>query len=138
MTLDDHLTRDIVRRYVAILETGAPEAVEAFAADDILDHVSGQTGHPFWHVLAGWVRESFADYSIDVHAVMHDDDRVMCWFTARGRHIGSGFPQLAGRPVTDRVITWEQAHIFRVEAGKVVEHWGIHDDRGMLAQLEGS
>ena len=133
--LDTTLAHDVVDRYVAILETGAPGTVEAFAAEDIHDHVSGETGHPFWYVLAGWVRESFADYTIDVHAVMHDEDRVMCWFTASGRHIGSGFPQLAGLPITNRVVTWEQAHIFRVDDGRVVEHWGIRDDRALLQQL---
>jgi predicted ester cyclase len=120
--LDAGAANDVVRRYVAILEGGAENAVEAFAAPDIVDHVSGQIGHAFWHVLARWVRESFADYRLDVRAVMHDGDRVMCWFTAHGRHVGNGFPQLAGVPVRGRDITWDQAHIFRVRDRLVVEH----------------
>ena len=102
-----------------------------FAAPDIVDHVSGEHGHTFWHVLAGWVRDSFAEYRIDVHAVTHEGDRVTCWFTAHGRHVGNGFPQLAGVPVRGRDIAWDQAHIFRVRDGLVVEHWAVRDDRAL-------
>ncbi|MGH8977536.1 MAG: hypothetical protein ACRDV7_05630 [Acidimicrobiia bacterium] len=51
----------------------------------------------------------------------------MCWFTAHGRHVGNGFPQLSGVPVRGRDIAWDQAHIFRVRDGPVMERWAVRD-----------
>lgn len=64
--------------------------------------------------MAGWFDESFAEHSVDLHLVMHTDDTVMIWYTARGRHVGSGFPRLKGLPIKGNEVTWPQVH-FRVE-----------------------
>ena len=54
------------------------------------------------------------------------------WCTARGRHIGNGFPRLKGLPVAGNRAAWPQVHIFRLADGLVVEHWAVRDDAAML------
>lgn len=66
---------------------------------------------------------------------MSDGDRVMVWYTQHGRHIGDGFPRLRGCTVTGAQVAWSQLHVFRVQDGKVVEHWAVRDDYGMLEQI---
>src|SRR3954452_16731660 len=89
-------------------------------------------------VVGRWLDESFADRRIDHHATMVDGDRVMVWYTQYGRHIGNGFPRMRGHAVTGAQVSWPQLHVFRVQDGKVVEHWAIRDDYAMIEQLSPS
>ena len=38
-------------------------------------------------------------------------------------------------PPTGKTFAMTQSHWFRIEAGKIVEHWANRDDRGMARQL---
>lgn len=106
-----------------------------FAAD-FLDNVSGQRGLEIFDIIERWLNESFADRTVEHHATMFDDaERVMVWYTAYGRHVGNGFPRMAGLPVTNAVIAWPQLHVFLTKSGLVVEHWAVRDDFAMLEQL---
>jgi predicted ester cyclase len=40
-----------------------------------------------------------------------------------------------GMPASGKEATWSEIHIVRFADGKVVEHWGVVDQLGMLAQL---
>lgn len=115
--------------------TGDPAVKELFAAD-FVDNVSGRKGLEMFDEVDGWLDASFADRRIEHHATMWDDDRVMVWYTAHGRHIGNGLPRLDGFPVSGAEVSWPQLHVFRVEDGLVVEHWAVRDDYGMLEQIE--
>ena len=44
-------------------------------------------------------------------------------------------PLLQGVPPTGRPVSWTFVHIWRVEDGKVVEHWACRDDVGLLHQV---
>jgi predicted SnoaL-like aldol condensation-catalyzing enzyme len=34
-----------------------------------------------------------------------------------------------------RPLAWAQLHVFRVQDGRVVEHWAVRDDFAMLEQI---
>jgi len=38
-------------------------------------------------------------------------------------------------PPSGKKATWEAIHITRVKDGKIVEHWAVQDQLGMLQQL---
>jgi predicted ester cyclase len=40
-----------------------------------------------------------------------------------------------GMPASGKEATWSEIHIVRFADGKAVEHWGVVDQLGMLAQL---
>ena len=50
-------------------------------------------------------------------------------FTAR--HVG----QFAGTPATGRRLSIQQIHIWRVESGRLIEHWAVNDQISGLRQL---
>jgi predicted ester cyclase len=100
-----------------------------------LNHVSGRRGPEIWDVVAAWGQESFADRRTELHAVMSGGDRVMVWVTVSARHVGNGFPRMAGLPVHGNRVTWSQVHVFRIADGRVTEHWAVRDDAAMLDQL---
>lgn len=128
---------ELVVRYVDYLATGDESILDEAFTPDFHDHVSGLRGTDMMGVVRGWLARSFADLTYEVHAVTSGDGLVMIWFTSSGTHIGSEFPQFAGREPTGRRIVAEAVHIFRVRDGKLAEHWAVRDDLGVLRQLDG-
>ena len=43
--------------------------------------------------------------------------------------------EFQGMPPTGKHASWKEMHMGRFENGKVVEHWGVVDQMGMLAAL---
>ena len=133
--VDAEIAQGIADAYERWSVSGDP-SVKAVFAPDFLDHVSGRRGLGIFEVVGRWLEESFADRRVEHHATMHEGDRVMVWYTMRGRHIGNGFPRLAGSTVSGAQVSWPQLHVFRVEDERVVEHWAVRDDYALLEQIE--
>lgn len=135
MTTED-TGKALVQRYVDLM-TGADESIiDEIFPPDFVDHVSGRTGREIWRMVRKWGAESFADLRVEVHSVMTEGDRVMIWLTTTGKHIGNGFPFLAGKPITGREVSWDGVHFFRVENNQLAEHWAVRNDLALLRQLE--
>jgi hypothetical protein len=124
--------------YVRFMETG-DRALLGLMSDEFLDHVSGQRGPKIWETVLGWLEESFADRVVEHHGTATTSDgRILVWATVTGRHVGSAFPWLGARPPSGRKVAWKQVHIFRGEAGRIVEHWAVRDDLRVLEAIDAS
>jgi predicted ester cyclase len=121
--------------YADFMATG-DESFLALLGADFHDHVSDQRGPGIWLVVKRWLNESFADREVDVHSVATDDDLVLVWATVEGTHVGSAFPWLGSRPASGRRVSWRQVHIFRLEMGKITEHWAVRDDLRVLETID--
>jgi predicted ester cyclase len=70
-----------------------------------------------------------------MHADIEDEicqgDKVVARVTMHGRHVG----ELLGQPPTGRQFATEQIHIYRLQDGKVIEHWSVRDDLGQALRL---
>ena len=117
--------------YAAYIARGDMSVLGMFSPE-FYDNVSGQRGLHILTIVAGWLEESFAERTVQLHLVTHNDDTVMIWYTMRGRHIGNGFPRLKGLPIKENRVTWPQVHIFRLKDDLVVEHWAVRDDATTL------
>lgn len=120
--------------YVAYMATGDVAVLRMFSPT-FFDNMSRQSGLDIFQVVREWMDQSFDQRSVELHLVTHTQDTVVIWYTVRGRHIGTGFPRLAGRPVLGADITWPQVHIFRIDEGLVVEHWAVRDDATLLDSI---
>jgi predicted ester cyclase len=69
-------------------------------------------------------REGFPDLTIAVEDVMAEGDRVTASVTMRGTHSG----QFQGIAPTGKRVEVKAIDMFRIEGGKIVEHWGHADD----------
>jgi len=99
------------------------------------------TGPTALYATARWLRTAFSDLTWQVHDVVHDNDLVVVHTTMSGRQIG---PFVAYQPDGEiaavfpprgRTFTVTQTHWFRMNDGKVAEHWANRDDLGMGQQL---
>ena len=69
-------------------------------------------------------REGFPDLTIAVEDVMAEGDRVTARVTMRGTHSG----EFQGIAPTGKRVEVKAIDMFRIEGGKIVEHWGHADD----------
>ncbi|GIK42685.1 MAG: hypothetical protein BroJett011_65180 [Chloroflexota bacterium] len=76
-------------------------------------------------------QNAFPDMAGAVEDVVAEGNKVAVRFSGTGTHQGEFF----GIPPTGKPIRTTGINIFRLEAGKIVEHWNNADDLGVLQQL---
>jgi predicted ester cyclase len=77
-------------------------------------------------------RAAFPDLHYTIDDTVAEGDRLVQRTTAHGTMKGD----FMGMPASGKEATWSEIHIVRFDAdGKAVEHWGVVDQLGMLAQL---
>ena len=100
--------------------------------------VAGAAG---FYSTALWLRAAFADLRYDVHHAVADGDLVVVNSTMNGRHVAPWAVYTEDGtldtvfPPTNRAFAMTQSHWFRIEEGRIVEHWANRDDLGMARQL---
>ena len=94
-----------------------------------------------FYSTALWLRAAFADLRYDIHHALADGNLVAVNSTMNGRHdapcamytddgaVDTVFPP------THKTFAMTQSHWFRIEDGKITEHWANRDDLGMARQL---
>ena len=76
-------------------------------------------------------RTAFPDLRIVVDDMIAEDDKVVTRWTASGTHQG----ELMGMAPTGKEVTVQGIAIDRIVDGKIVEHWDVFDQLGMMQQL---
>jgi predicted ester cyclase len=77
------------------------------------------------------LHESFSDFELTIIKLTADGDTVWALNRARGVNTGS----VMGFPPTGKSFEIDVIDVARFEGGKIVEHWGVPDQLGMLIQL---
>ena len=129
-------TVDIAERFRRIVEEGIGRGDESvldeFVALDVVEH---QRGNPqglegakgVARTLHRWMR----DFSLTVEDIAVAGDVV--WVRNRAR--GTNTASVMGFGPTGERIELDVIDIGRFKDGKLVEHWGIADQLGLLMQL---
>jgi len=122
------------RIWEEIFPSGDIDALAEVLAEDGIDH-GARPDEP--QGLAGaqqtmlWLRSVFSDQRWEIRQVIGEAQFVVVYCTLHGRHTGD----LMGIPPTNREVAQDYVHIVRFRDGKVVEHWGLRDDMGLMQQL---
>jgi predicted ester cyclase len=67
----------------------------------------------------------------EIHDEIAEGDKVVLRTTMHGRHVG----EFLGRAPTGKEFATKQIHVYRIEDGKLIEHWSVRDDLGQALQL---
>lgn len=112
-----------------------PKAVDELAADDFTAHTFGDLPPGREPLKEAMLRagKGVSDPKFEVQDVIAEKDRVVVRLTTRARHTGT----FMGIEPSGNEYSIDEIHIFRVEDGKVLEHWHEFDKQRLTQQLEG-
>lgn len=82
-------------------------------------------------MLAQGKRAGFPDAKEKIETIFSEGNVVAMLTRFKATHKGD----FVGIPATGKKVDFPQIHIFRVEDGKIVEHWGVNDIGTTFKQL---
>ncbi len=88
-----------------------------------------------------WLRTAFGDLRYDIHHSVAQGNLVAVHSTTNGHHVApfavytdDGAVETVFPP-TNKAFAMTQSHRFRIEDGRIIEHWANRDDLGTAKQL---
>ena len=124
----------VVLRVYDALSKGDLTALAATLADDVVEHEELPGLTPDKDGVIAFFKgcmAAFEGFRIDVEDVMAEGDKVTVRGFAKGKHVG----EFMGVPASGNDLSVGLADYFRVEGGKVKEHWGVMDTGAMMMQM---
>ena len=134
--------KDLVRRsFEEIFNRHNLDACDELHAERYVEHAVapfGDTepgevhGPQAMRQTAAWLLEQFPDMHMTVEAIIAEGDIVAARVLSEGTNLGklNGMLPPTGRPFRAR-----QSHWFRIEDGKIAEHWATREDLPAMLQL---
>ena len=125
----------LVRRFVDEVQSqGNIDAIYEFCSPEFVNH-SAPPGLPpdreGIKVVTAMFRGAFPDSYFTVEDMIAEGDKVTTRKTFYGTHEG----EFMGIPPTGRRVSMGLIDIVRISEGRVVEHWSVGDNLGMMQQL---
>jgi steroid delta-isomerase-like uncharacterized protein len=132
MSLEEN--KALVRRWVALWNTGNSGAVDELVTPDYVRHDPNGPeirGPEAERRLVEMYLAAFPDLTFTIEHLIAEGDTVAARLTARGTHRG----ELLGIPATGRAITVAVFELYRLSDGKIAEQWVTMDALGLMQQL---
>src|ERR1700675_3735830 len=106
--------------------------VDELVAPDAREHQRGaKDGIEGTKGTIKYLRSAFPDFKITIDEVAVSGDTVWARQKGGGTNLGS----FAGHAPTGIKAFIDVIDVVRIEDGKIVEHWGVPDQLGMMMQL---
>jgi predicted ester cyclase len=129
-------TKNNVAAFRKLIEVGFTQGdlgvVDELVSPDAIEHQRGsKPGIEGTKATITTLRRWFSDFELTVVKLTAEDDTVWSLNRARGVNTGS----VMGFPPTGKSFEVDVMDVVRFDDGKIVEHWGVPDQLGMLIQL---
>ena len=123
---------DVARQFIdEVFLAGRSEAVDGLVTPDFVSHGLPGSGPEVMKAAIARVSPALSEVTMQIEDVISEDDRVAMRLVSSATQSGP----FMGFPSTGRRYSIEEIHIFRIEDGRVAEHWHQLDGLGMLRQL---
>lgn len=134
--------KDLIRRFFEdLFNHNDLDCADDIAAPTYLEHAIAPFGREAPGTVAGpehlrhastWLRAQFPDIHMTIESIVEEDDLVAVRVLSEGTNLG----MLNGViPPTGRRFQAAQSHWFRVEDGRLAEHWATREDLPTMIQL---
>lgn len=113
---------------------GRYDLAEEVVSPDYVDHEAPPgtpAGPEGANAVLRWLRGAFNDLSYEVMDAFGDGDRVAIRLITRGTHTG----EFMGKSATGHPFEMEAIHLYRIENGRIAEHWAKRDDVALARQI---
>lgn len=111
------------------------DAVQDLVAPDMVEHEAMPEGAPTgidgMRMMLNMTLRAFPDFRVTFQHLIAEEDKVVVSMIWTGTHEG----EFMGIPATGNTFSMNVIDIFRVQEGKLVEHWGVTDMMAMMQQL---
>jgi predicted ester cyclase len=125
----------ITRRFlVELFERGELDAAEQLVHPQFVNHeapAGNPQGPDGLKETVSWLRGLWGPMRAEIEDEICECDKVVARVTMHGRHVG----EFLGKAPTGKEFAVEHIHIWRLEDGKVIEHWSVRDDLAQALQL---
>jgi predicted SnoaL-like aldol condensation-catalyzing enzyme len=125
----------ITRRLLSeVFEHGRLEAIDELVHPQFVNHEAppgSPTGPDGLGQTVTWLRGLWGPMRAEIKDEITEGDKVVARVIMHGHHVG----EFLGKEPTGKEYAAQQIHIWRVEDGKVIEHWATRDDLGQAFQL---
>jgi steroid delta-isomerase-like uncharacterized protein len=123
---------DVARRFIdEVFIAGSVEAVDDLVTPDFVSHPLPGSGPDVMKAVIARVSTALSGATIEIEETISEGNRVAIRLMSSAVHSGT----FMGMPATGKSYSIEEIHIFRIEGGRVAEHWHQLDAMGMLRQL---
>ena len=132
---------EAIKQFAATLSAHDMDAFAALFADDYANHQLSAAAPPAAAGTSpkqgtvgffGARLRGLPDLAVAIEASVVNGDMAAASFVYTGTHQGPYF----GVAPTGRTLRFTSCDIFRIQGGKIAEHWGMGDIAGTLAQLK--
>jgi predicted ester cyclase len=111
---------------------GDLDVLDELMAEHVIEHQRGnRSGRDGAKDVARTLHRWMSDFTLTVEDMAESGDVV--WTRNRGRGVNTG--SVMGHAPTGRTVEVDVFDVVRLANGKVVEHWGVADQLGMMLQL---
>ena len=125
------ITRAVLKE---LFENGNLEAAETLVHPSFINHEAppdNPQGPEGLKETITWLRSLWGPMRFTIEDEICEGDKVAARVVMHGRHVG----EFLGRPPSGKEFATKQIHVWRIENGKVIEHWSVRDDLGQALQL---
>ena len=117
-----------------LFDKGNFDAVDDLIHPDFVNHEalpSNPQGPEGLKETVSWLRGLWGPMRAEIEDEISEGDKVVARVTMHGHHMG----EFLSKAPTGKEFAVEHIHIWRLEDGKVIEHWSVRDDLGQALQL---
>jgi steroid delta-isomerase-like uncharacterized protein len=127
----------IVRRFFEeVINEGNLDRADEFVTDNYVEHqelpgAEGREGIGIAKAFLSMMRGAFPDFRFEVEDVIAEGDRVAARVSVSGTHLG----EMMGLAPTGKKVKTSGIEVFRLERGKMAEHWATFAALDMMQQI---
>lgn len=132
--MTDEEVRQIALDMGKIFNDGDAETATRLVAPDFIDYEAPEgspRGPEAYANTARWMRGVWENARWEIVDSFAKGDKATLRVIFTGRHV----QDFMGVPATGKEVRVQHIHVYRVEDGKVVEHWAVRDDLELFRQL---
>ena len=124
----------LVRRFFTAVEDGDFDVFDEIVAQDYDDHLPGRPpGRESLKTYLRGLREAFPALRLPVAQMIAEGDRVAVLNAVQGTHRGA----FLGIAPTGRTVDAPAFQLYRIQDGRLAEHWEVADFATLQRQLTG-
>jgi predicted ester cyclase len=134
--------KELVRRHFEeIFNRRNLEVCDEMMAEDYVEHAAAPfsesapgrvDGPEAMRQNADWLLAQFPDLHMTIEAIISEEDTVAVRVLSEGTNLG---PLNGVVPPTGKRFRARQSHWYRIEDGKLAEHWATREDLPAMLQL---